>query len=76
MGAMHRTLGEALMIDNGSGGEPPLHSQVLEAQGGELTDAQQRDIVGLCERMDKAGVYHNDANPLNLMVGAITLLSS
>jgi hypothetical protein len=34
---------------------------------GILTDDQQLQIRGLYETLDRIGVYHNDANPLNLM---------
>lgn len=44
-------------------------SETLQAQGGALTPAQQKDILELCSRLDTAGVYHNDPNPLNLMEG-------
>jgi len=43
--------------------------EVLTAQKGSLTQAQQEDIVALCGRLDEAMIYHNDANPLNLMEG-------
>ena len=43
-------------------------SETLQSQGGSLTPVQQKDIVDLCGRMDTAGIYHNDPNPLNLMV--------
>jgi hypothetical protein len=36
-------------------------------QGGTLTEQQQCDIVHLHDRLDQAGIYHNDPNPLNLM---------
>jgi len=41
--------------------------QVLESQHGSLTPAQQKDLIQLCGRLDGAGIYHNDPNPLNLM---------
>ena len=41
---------------------------VCKEQGGQLTDAQQKHILCAYERLDKAGVLHNDSNPLNLMV--------
>jgi len=44
-------------------------SETLQSQGGSLTPVQQKDIVDLCGRMDTAGIYHNDPNPLNLMEG-------
>ena len=43
---------------------------LAQRQGGQLSESQQRDIVETCLRMDAAGIYHNDPNPLNLMVDA------
>ena len=40
---------------------------VLDAQGGNLTDEQQWNIVGICQRLDDAKAYQNDPNPLNLI---------
>ena len=41
--------------------------EVLHAQHGTLDVAQQESIVALCQRLDCAGIYQNDPNPLNLM---------
>lgn len=41
---------------------------VCKSQGGVLTEAQQKHILCAYERLDNAGVLHNDSNPLNLMV--------
>lgn len=43
--------------------------QVLAAQDGQLTPSQQENIIETCEKLDAAGIYHNDPNPLNLMEG-------
>ena len=42
--------------------------EVLKDQDGVLTDDQQIKIVKLYEKLDKIGILHNDANPLNLMI--------
>jgi tRNA A-37 threonylcarbamoyl transferase component Bud32 len=42
--------------------------EVLKDQDGILTDDQQRKILKLYEKLDKIGILHNDANPLNLMI--------
>lgn len=39
----------------------------IRRQGGTLTEQQQVDIVRVHDRLDQAGIYHNDPNPLNLM---------
>lgn len=36
-------------------------------QGGKLTLKQQKDIVSIFKKLDKAGVFHADPNPLNFM---------
>jgi serine/threonine protein kinase len=36
-------------------------------QNGELTIKQQQDVISLLQRMDDAGVFHADPNPLNFM---------
>lgn len=41
--------------------------QVADIQGGVLTNEQQKCILALFNSLDRAGVYHNDANPLNIM---------
>jgi hypothetical protein len=41
---------------------------VCNRQGGRLSEDQQWEIVALCDALDVAGVVHNDANPLNLMM--------
>ena len=42
--------------------------EVLKDQDGVLTDDQQRKILKLYKKLDKIGILHNDANPLNLMI--------
>jgi len=37
------------------------------AQDGQLTSSQQQQVIDLCDRLDDAGVFHNDPNPLNFM---------
>ena len=41
--------------------------QLLQEQSGTLTKEQQLDIISLAVKLDDAGIYHNDPNPLNLM---------
>ena len=40
---------------------------LLESNGGRLTDEQQLKILSLYQRLDEIGILHNDSNPLNLM---------
>jgi len=40
---------------------------LLESNGGKLTDEQQLKILSLYQRLDEIGILHNDSNPLNLM---------
>lgn len=42
-----------------------LHA--MENQGGILTRKQQKQIVNIYKKLDKAGVFHGDANLLNYM---------
>jgi tRNA A-37 threonylcarbamoyl transferase component Bud32 len=42
-----------------------LHA--MENQGGTLTRQQQKQIVNIYKKLDKAGVFHGDANLLNYM---------
>lgn len=44
-----------------------LIQELLEKQGGILTEEQQYDLIRLSTEMDKLGIYHNDPNPLNIM---------
>lgn len=39
----------------------------MEEQGGELTRHQQKQIISIYKKLDKAGVFHGDANMLNYM---------
>jgi len=71
-GAAPRVLGHFV----GSGRRPCIVMErmdetivdVCKAQGGRLSAAQQRAILRVYERLDGAGVLHNDSNPLNLMM--------
>lgn len=47
--------------------------ELIECQGGKLTDAQQERIIELHESMHAIGLSHNDANPLNIMAKNGTL---
>lgn len=40
---------------------------ILNEQNNTLTEDQQKQIIQLFENLDKAGIVHNDANPLNIM---------
>ena len=40
---------------------------LLESNGGKLTDEQQLKVLSLYRRLDEIGILHNDSNPLNLM---------
>lgn len=42
--------------------------QLIEEQKGKLTDKQQNNLIKLSSDMDKRNIYHNDPNPLNIMV--------
>jgi serine/threonine protein kinase len=39
----------------------------LTKLGGRLTLEDQKEILKICNSLDKIGLYHNDPNPLNLM---------
>ena len=41
--------------------------EYLAQNGGILTEQQQYNILDVHDRLDKAGIYHNDPNPLNLL---------
>ena len=41
--------------------------ELIKAQHGVLTKAQQLRIIELLERIGEAGIYHGDPNPLNFM---------
>ena len=41
--------------------------QIIEDQKGHLTENQQKQIIDLYRKLDKIGIVHNDANPLNIM---------
>ena len=43
---------------------------VLRHQGGRLSPKQQRSLLDAWLRLDKAGILHNDSNPLNYMTDA------
>jgi len=40
---------------------------LMKAQGGILNKQQQKHIIGIYKKLDKAGVFHGDANLLNYM---------
>jgi tRNA A-37 threonylcarbamoyl transferase component Bud32 len=40
---------------------------LIKAQGGILTKQQQKHIISIYKKLDKAGVFHGDANLLNYM---------
>ena len=41
--------------------------KVVKDQGGYLNKEQQLELIDLCLRLDRAGIYHCDPNPLNVM---------
>jgi tRNA A-37 threonylcarbamoyl transferase component Bud32 len=41
---------------------------ILEKQEGSLTLDQQKSIIKLYDSLDKLNIFHNDANPLNIMI--------
>lgn len=42
--------------------------ELIISQDGKLTTKQQKNLIELSNNMDKLEVYHNDPNPLNIMV--------
>jgi predicted Ser/Thr protein kinase len=43
--------------------------QLITEKGGRLTRTLERELYELFVRLDNCGIYHNDANPLNVMIG-------
>lgn len=43
--------------------------QLVSEQKGQLTRTQERKLYNLYEKLDNIKVFHNDANPLNVMEG-------
>lgn len=41
---------------------------VMKQQGGDIKESQQRQIIKLYKKMDKAGVFHGDSNIMNYML--------
>ena len=41
---------------------------IMKNQGGELREEQQKQIIKLFKKLDKARVFHGDSNPLNYMI--------
>ena len=42
--------------------------EIIESQDGKLDTEQQKEIIKLFSTLDTIGVFHNDANPLNIMM--------
>ena len=42
--------------------------ELIDKQNGKLTDMQQIALIELSIDMDNINIYHNDPNPLNIMV--------
>lgn len=42
---------------------------IVRKQGGQMSRVQEKQIYKIYEKLDEIGVFHNDANPLNLMLG-------
>lgn len=40
---------------------------VMKKQNGELTKAQQNDVIRLFKKLDDCGIFHNDSNIMNYM---------
>lgn len=41
---------------------------VMKTQGGDIKESQQRQIISLYRKMDKAKVFHGDSNIMNYMI--------
>ena len=42
--------------------------ELIKSQYGKLTSKQQKNLIKLSKNMDKKKIYHNDPNPLNIMI--------
>ena len=42
--------------------------ELIKKQNGKLTENQQKDLIKLHKKLDDLNIYHNDPNPLNIMV--------